>query len=537
MKIAESNKEQHALSARISVSAHCEESLLRFIRNRTGIVLQDHQLGNLRDTVARACSHFGHDCCEAYLQTLQGQSRLSPELEFLVSGITVGESYFFRDAEQIELLRKTLLPDLIARKRQANDRVLRIWSAGCSAGQEIYTIALLLQELLPDIRSWTIHLLGTDINVDVLTAAMRGHYSEWSFRATPEVIRQKYFTPLGHEFELAPQLRSMVRFAYLNLTEDSFPSIMSETNALDMIFCRNVFIYLDRDVIRRVMEKFSACLLPEGVLLLGPSDLVECPDVFHHVRAGETGYYNLAGHPAGFTAEAPEVRPHRLDDGGSLASPASLLPQVEPVAGTPGVAGPGVRETNPSGGFRREEKEVISLLKLRNWDAAVELLASMGHKVAESAFLSQFQAKALANLGRYEAALAACEQSLALDPADKHSYLIQGLVLMDAGRNDEAETALRKAIYLDYACVEAHYQLGVLQLGRGDRRGGLKSLDNALSLAEKGNPEREMHDAQDMNYGRFAEILRNEISMYAGVGTDAHSVKTISRTERDSKSV
>ncbi|MBZ0106391.1 MAG: hypothetical protein K8H84_12275 [Sulfuricella denitrificans] len=523
MKMAESNHTKHHQSAQFTMSASCEESLLRFIRQRTGIVLQDHQLGNLRATVARACGHFSHDCCEAYLLALQNQPRIAPELEFLVSGITVGESYFFRDAEQIGLLRNTLLPEMIARKRLAGDRVLRIWSAGCSVGQEIYTVALLLQELLPDIRNWTIHLLGTDINAEVLTAAMIGRYSEWSFRATPVAVREKYFTPVGREFELAPQTRSLVRFTYLNLTEDSFPSIMTETNALDMIFCRNVFIYLDRDVIRRVMEKFAACLQPEGVLLLGPSDLVECPDAFCHVRAGETGYYRLSGQGTEANDEMREAQSFLHDD---VAAPKPAVPLAEPVA---------VPDKKQTGGFSPEEKDVIALLKSRHWEAAVELLGKQGGKVAESALLSQFQAKALANLGRYEAALAACGQSLALDPADKHTYLIQGLVLMDAGRNQEAETALRKAIYLDYLCVEAHYQLGVLQLGRGDRRGGLKSLENALSLAEKGDPGREMHDAQDMTYHRFAEILRNEISMYSGVGTDTRRVQSVHRNAHDPK--
>ncbi len=253
----------------------CEEAFCRVIAQRTGIVLHDHQLPNLRDTIRQGCRRFGFSGCIQFLQSLEASHGPTAELEFLIAGVTVGESYFFRDSEQIALLRDSLLPQLIAAKREAGDLSLRIWSAGCSMGQEIYTIALLLHELIPDISSWRLHLLGTDINTGSVSSAIHGRYSEWSFRATPPALRERWFTRVGAEYDLRPEVRQMVKFSYLNLTADVFPSILGETNALDIILCRNVFIYLDREVIRRIMAQFAECLNTDGVLMMGASDPVD----------------------------------------------------------------------------------------------------------------------------------------------------------------------------------------------------------------------------------------------------------------------
>src|SRR5450631_2664425 len=171
----------------------CEEAFCRLIAERTGILLQDHQLHNLRETVQKGSQRFGFDDSAQYLNELIISKGLTPPLEYLIAGVTVGESYFFRDKEQIDLLRFKLLPEMIAAKRASGNLSFRVWSAGCSQGQEIYTIALLLLELIPDIDLWRIHLLGTDINNEIVSKAIRGHYSEWSFRATPTAIRERWF--------------------------------------------------------------------------------------------------------------------------------------------------------------------------------------------------------------------------------------------------------------------------------------------------------------------------------------------------------
>lgn len=496
----------------VELSAACEESFCRQIARRTGIVLQDHQLSNLRDTVRNGCARFGYADAAQYLHALQASEGLTAPLEYLIAGITVGESYFFRDSEQIELLRGELLPGIIAAKRAEGNLSLRIWSAGCSQGQEIYTIALMLHELLPDIGNWRIHLLGTDINSEAVAQAIRGRYSNWSFRAMPPELREHWFTHIGSAYEIHPQIRQMVHFAYLNLTEDVYPSILSETNAMDVILCRNVFIYLDRQAIQRSMAQYAECLLEQGVLILGASDPVE----YAHTRLS----WIQAGRTAYFRKEPPKV---------SVAQPrqhAATIPpvpmgksqwQASPIR-MPEPAKPVVPKQPDKPGSGREA--IIKLLKGSEWTVALARIEESFRDGEENSDLWQMKAKALASLGLTEKALQACENSLRLAHDNKHAYLIQGLILAELDREQEAEQALRKALYLDHSFLEAHYELGMLRVRASDLRGGVKSLENALKLASAGEPERELHNAGGMTYRRFAQVLQNEISMLKELAAD-----------------
>ena len=479
------------------VTAASEQAFCALIQQRTGIVLQDHQMSNLQDTLHNGCAHFGYADCAQYLHALE-QGHAAP-LEYLISGVTVGESYFFRDSEQIELLRRELLPQMISAKRAAGDLSLRMWSAGCSHGQEIYTIALLLLELIPDIENWRIHLLGTDINGEAVTRAMRGRYSEWSFRATPAAVRERWFAPAGYEYEIHPMIRNMVRFAYLNLTVDAYPSILSETNAMDLILCRNVFIYLDRRAVRRCMAQYAHCLIDQGVLMLGASDPIDYKHAELRLIQNESAGYFRKFSPA--TNIAP-----------AFVKPASYAP---PLLQAPIFANVAVSRED----FHDKVKpacdmdEIVRLLKNSAWSEALAKAEEACGSGCENGELWQVKAKALANLGHAEQALQACEHSIRLDPVNKHTYLIQGLILAELDRLPEAEAALRRTLYLDRSFLEAHYELGMLRVRAGDIGGALKSLGNALRQAQAGDPERELHNASGMTYGRFAEILKNEIGM------------------------
>lgn len=487
-----------------SITAASEQAFCALIQQRTGIVLQDHQMSNLHDTVHNGCARFGYGDCAQYLHALE-QGHAAP-LEYLISGVTVGESYFFRDSEQIELLRRELLPQMISAKRAACDLSLRVWSAGCSHGQEIYTIALLLLELIPDIEKWRIHLLGTDINSDAVARAMRGRYSEWSFRATPAAVCERWFAPAGHEHEIHPAIRSMVRFAYLNLTVDAYPSILSETNAMDLILCRNVFIYLDRRAVRRCMAQYAHCLIDQGVLMLGASDPIDYKHAELRLVQNESAGYFRKFSPA------------------TNAVPAFVQAATPPLLQAPIFANIAVSREAPQGRiepvFQKPDfdmDEIVRLLKDSAWSEALAKAEEACSGGGESSDLWQVRAKALANLGHAEQALQACEQSLRLDPVNKHAYLIQGLILAELDRLPEAEAALRRTLYLDRSFLEAHYELGMLRVRARDIGGALKSLGNALRQAQAGDPERELHNASGMTYGRFAEILKNEIGMLRDV--------------------
>jgi len=486
-----------------------EEQLCLLVRERTGIRILDHQMDTLRRTVADGLSRFGHGDAADYLAALRAAQASSPEHEHLIAGITVGESYFFRDQAQMAWLREQWLPQLIARRRAENDLSLRIWSAGSSDGQELYSLAMLLAEQLPDLKRWNLHLLGTDINAEALARALRGRYSDWSLRATPAAARQRHFRQeRDRAWSVSAALRGHVHFAYLNLSEDSFPSMLSETNALDLILCRNVFIYFDPAIVAEVMRKFHACLVPGGHLLLGASDLIDSGTLdgfsLHNL---DNAFYLQSHARAPAKVEPAAVEPARADERARPKTP----PQVAPVS-QPAPSATTAAMTSYEG--------ITRLLGREAWREALEATTSRQMQGDDSALLRQFRAKALANLGRTHEALEACDASLAREAGDKHSHFLRALILLELHRLPAAEESLRRTLFLDRNFVEAHYQLGLLQMRRGAQQGGLKSMKNALAIAERAQPDRRLHDAAGRDHERMAAILRHELRMYEPDGGD-----------------
>jgi chemotaxis protein methyltransferase CheR len=184
----------------------------------------------------------------------------------LVEHLTVGETYFLRDPAQIAALRETILPDVLA--RCSDERRLRIWSAGCSTGEEPYTLAMLLAEKGVD-PQWDLQLIGTDVNRDSLRIARAGQYAAWSFRATPDETRARYFEPMDQGWRVIEPIRRMARFAWMNLGAEA---LLQPTTELDLIVCRNVTIYFDDAASQRLYRALVRALAPGGWLMLGPSD-------------------------------------------------------------------------------------------------------------------------------------------------------------------------------------------------------------------------------------------------------------------------
>ncbi|MCK4707427.1 MAG: protein-glutamate O-methyltransferase CheR, partial [Gammaproteobacteria bacterium] len=253
-----------------------EQPFLDFILASAGLKLHQHQMDSFYTLVYSACERFGYHHPLAYLNSLKSSPQWSPEMEYLISGTTVGETYFFRDLTQISFIRDHWLPRIIEQRRNSGERRLRVWSAGSATGEELYMMAIILRELLQDIDYWDIQLIGTDINNSSIVKATEGIYSQWSLRSIDEQIREKYFTTMGDGFVLNSSIRKMANFKHFNLNNDQLPFDIRGSHNIDLILCRNVFIYFSYPVIRHVMEKFSEALVLGGTLMLAPTDI---PDV------------------------------------------------------------------------------------------------------------------------------------------------------------------------------------------------------------------------------------------------------------------
>lgn len=214
------------------------------------------------------------------------------ELPVLLELVTINETSFFRNLPQFELLRRQVLPELRARKEQGADRRLRIWSAGCSTGEEPYTIAIDVLELLEQSPWWDVQIFASDLSLKVLELAHRGRYAADKVRETvPPVVLRKYFEPAGDEYQVKEQVRRRVSFDFHNLRHEN------GLKNLDVIFCRNVMIYFDDEERKRVIDKFYRSLNPGGYLFLGHSESLHGLDNrFEFVFANKgTAYKKMEG--------------------------------------------------------------------------------------------------------------------------------------------------------------------------------------------------------------------------------------------------
>ena len=255
-----------------------------------GIFHPDTKLRLLQERCERRMGELKTPSLGEYFECLTVRPNRQAELVALLNEITIGETCFFRNTSQLDPLCKVVLPRIVESKARLPVRRLRIWSAGCSTGEEPYTLSMLmLEESQGRLKDWAIEILATDLNERSLAQAKSGLYGAYSLRNVHAYFRQKYFAPAGDQFQVQPVVRERVNFSRLNLSEDCAMTFMK---SIDIIFCCNVLIYFDLASKRRVIQHFYSNLLPHGHLFLGISEsLYGVSDDFRLVHLpGATAY-------------------------------------------------------------------------------------------------------------------------------------------------------------------------------------------------------------------------------------------------------
>ncbi|MEE7446941.1 protein-glutamate methyltransferase [Methylobacterium radiotolerans] len=458
--------------------------------------------------------------CAAYGVLLSSGAEGEAEWARLEAEITVGETFFFRYAEQFNALRATILPALIAAR--ASERVLRIWSAGCSTGAEPYSLAILVRELLGDaLPDWRVAILGTDISVEALATARAAEYGRWALRTMPPEDRLRYFTRLPVApgirreggYALRPEYRGSVRFErgnLLNLVEPGPP----QGEPFDLILCRNVLIYFDARTVAAVVRGLGRRLRPEGWLLLGhaePSpafasflDAVSLPGTVAYRPRAEAPPAALPDAPPSALPGAPvpdpspptrqateppaqdAVRGPDAPDPGRPGAAADPVPNPASGPGiAPGPAAPEIRDDRPA------------------WDEAVDL-----DRIRE-----------LADSGETGAAWRALRAALDRDPTDTALRFYEGLLARTLGRDAEAERALRAALYLDRGFVMAHYHLGLLLIALQRPHEAVRALDNAVALSQALGPDTALPEGDGACAGEIAVSAAAARAALGGAGS------------------
>jgi len=259
--------------------------LCRLIYDRLGLSFDDKKIHFLGKRVAVRMESLQLEDPSDYLMRLAYRDSSGAEMQALANLITTNETYMFREYEQLEAFGNACLPEVVARKEAQGTRNLRIWSAGCSSGEETYTLAIIVQEIFPAIDDWDMQIVATDIDELRLAMAVAGVYGERSMKNVPADYLGRHFTPQGADWRVKPRTRSLVTIQSLNL-HDRLQ--MRKMRAFDFIFCRNVLIYFDDASRKAAVDHFYNALNPGGFLFLGHSESVgRISSAFRLRRMGE----------------------------------------------------------------------------------------------------------------------------------------------------------------------------------------------------------------------------------------------------------
>jgi len=270
----------------------------KLILDRTGLVLgpdKTYLIESRLTPVARRHNLAGLDALAAALRAGKDPAVLRDFTDALMTN----ESFFFRDIKPFDQFRDVVLPRMIAAR---TNKRLRIWSAACSTGQEAYSLAMILKEQGPKLAGWTFDIIGTDISSEVLARAQSGIYTQFEVqRGLPIQFLVKYFKQDGDKWQIAPEIRSMVRYHEFNLLNE--PTALG---GFDVVFCRNVLIYFEQKAKGAILDRISKLLPPDGLLYLGGAETVLGVSERFEPLAGHRGIYALTGaHPAGAVPAAP----------------------------------------------------------------------------------------------------------------------------------------------------------------------------------------------------------------------------------------
>jgi chemotaxis protein methyltransferase CheR len=269
-----------------SLPADDFDYLCQLLHDRAAIVLEpgkEYLALSRLDPIAR---HAGLGSVAALVDVLRSEDATSPLYDEVVDALTTNETTFFRDHNPFESMQRHVLPALIEHRR--GSRTLAIWSAGCSSGQEPYSVAMAIREHFPELLTWQLTILGTDISPSVLDRARRGRYGQLEVnRGLPAHLLVRHFTRAGMEWEIEEPIRRMVRFERHNLVA-GWPSLPP----FDLVLMRNVMIYFDADTKRDVLTKMRRQIAPHGYLLLGTSETTyNLSDDFDRELDGRTTWY------------------------------------------------------------------------------------------------------------------------------------------------------------------------------------------------------------------------------------------------------
>ncbi len=417
--------------------------------------------------------------------------QFSQEWQHLVQQLTTGESYFLRDQGQFQLLQQQILPELIQARRQqaANASIqptLRIWSAGCSTGEEAYSLAMLVQQLIPDWRSWNLLILGTDINAEAIAHAQKGLYHTWSFRSMSAAMRSQYFQAERGLWQLDETLRSIGMFRLQNLVQDPFPDMQSDLYNMDLIVCRNVFIYFVPETIAAVVEKFSQTLIPGGYLITGHAelygqdlntlDLQVFPESVVYRRSSLANSQDKL-------QDLPIAPSDLLQNAEFVSAPTAML---DPACDTPvDHCSPFPISQDCSNPVQAALMAAEQQFQTSNYSEAIAIAQTALAEDPQCFELHYLIAQCYVSLENYQQAKDHAQKTAEIDALSTAPCYLLAYIARQQEQYEQAKQFLKRIIYLDPMAITAYLELSALYTQAGDSGRAAKMQKTALNLIQQ----------------------------------------------------
>ena len=487
---------------------------------RCGLSFEKERAVTLGTGLRRRMTALGIGDPDVYHTLVSGNET---EFHRLVELLTVNETYFFREPDYLKLLIDGLIPEIVRDRKQGR---IRIVSAGCSTGEEPYSLAMLLRERYGAEAGKLFSIVGVDIDANAVARAKEGVFGKASFRGTDATLIERYFEPAAAgEYRIREEIRQDVAFEIVNLLGAAYPPVMGSP---DVILYRNVSIYFPGQVQHRIFSRLAELLNEGGYLLVGATEtihhdlgiltLVEKDALFLYRKLPKIQIEDRRGQRrAGSASEQPPAgagsMPVRVPvpkhghgttrHGHAAVASARPRPPEQPVAPV------------DTSDIHALFDDALGLARNNRPDAALELLDTLIGR--DGAFVKAHSLKGsiLLNLSRYDEACAACKTALANDPLCLEASLMLGIIARHAEDGEEALKRFREAIYLNASCWPAHFYTAELIYARGDRKRARSGYESTLRILENGSQDEHERAFFPLTFkpDQFLAICRHKLSL------------------------
>ncbi|CQR70731.1 putative biofilm formation methyltransferase WspC [Sporomusa ovata DSM 2662] len=473
------------------------EKLSLLINQRYGLEFRRQRLKLLQAAIQERMKVCKISTINEYLQLVQQQEE---ELLRLINLLTVHETYFFREPTHLTIMSKQAIPELLENRRQTP--FLRLLSAGCSTGEEAYSMAIAALTIPGAGIDWDFEVIGVDVDKEAIKKAQAGIYGLYSFRSCPRDIHENCFDRVAKEsFMIKSHIKKKVRFEPLNLFAQVYPDW---TQNMDIIFYRNVSIYFSEEQQKEVFRRLSELLTPDGCLFLSCTEtlyhnnellsLVKNDDVFYYQKQAAKTFTGRAA----VTREITAINKQCLADGQTRQIPALQLKKQIPKL---------ILQTNRSSVTTRKRQSplplagkdtrcqeqftaALELVKFKKYPEAISRLDEV--LAVDSFYIKAYTLKAniLLNLQCVDTAIELCQTALMLDTFCLEAYLLLGMAAKLAGQQALAIQHFKEAVYVYPECWLAHFYLAEMYQLPEEAPYAKREYKLAMKLLKQGNFEK-----------------------------------------------